>query len=384
MAYKGNFIGKWVFNYWPARNKSSVLTIMEDGTASTTNGTWYQWEVNNYNQISIFNDGYVLYKGVLNGDYISGIASSEFSGNQWEWNAYKHILPLITPILGEDLSKGWWTLRNEIDEVDDNIVEFHNNGNFVSKNYSIGTWSLSKEILIIYTANGFLKYEARCEDGVIRGKCRNQLGIEWPFRLEHTYVPITPKPRRIHSQQISIDDFYSNNKKKHDSKIIINYLEENGIQNFYHFTSSLNIPSIKTLKGLYSWKYLVEHGIAIPDAGGNEWSRELDLNEGLEDYVRLSFCENHPMAYRKKSSNLVLLKIDIEVASFWGTLFSDINAASHQHKHGGSFSDLKRVDLAAVKKKYVSKDDQDYRKHQAEVMVKSYVPQNYIINLNQY
>lgn len=386
MPSKSNLIGKWFFNYWPDKSKSSIIDLMEDGCAVTSNGTWYQWAIKSNGHVTIYNEGYVEYDGLLNGDNITGLATSEYSGNEWTWNAHRHLEPIIESINKKDLPIGWWTLINDIDEVDNNVVEFHENGDFVSKNYPLGKWSLDSNGLTISTAGGFLKYNAKCVDGTISGKCRNRLGVEWTFSLEHTCIPILPSQLPISKEEVktTVKDIHLQHTKKAESQRIINYLQENGIHYFYHFTAKKNLSSIIEQKGLFSWKYLLDNGIAIPDAGGDEWSRELDMNEGLEDYVRLSFCTDHPMKYRKRSSAPVLLKIDIEVATFTETLFSDMNAASPKHKHGKNFSDLKRVDMNAVKRTYVSRDDPDFHTHQAEVMVKTHLPIKYILNINEF
>ena len=90
------------------------------------------------------------------------------------------------------------------------------------------------------------------------------------------------------------------------------------------------------------------------------------------------------MAYRLQQQGipLVLLKIDIEVATWKDTKFSNINAADSNHSHGGNISDLRKVDFEAVKRNYVSRDDDDFKTHQAEVMVKTFIPAKYIINLD--
>lgn len=90
------------------------------------------------------------------------------------------------------------------------------------------------------------------------------------------------------------------------------------------------------------------------------------------------------MAYRLKQngSNLVLLKVKIDVAWFKGTMFSDINAADSRHSHGGDLEDLQKVDFRATQKTYVRKDDEDFKPHQAEVMVKTFIPLDYIINID--
>ena len=169
---------------------------------------------------------------------------------------------------------------------------------------------------------------------------------------------------------------------KHDADEIMRTLRLNDVNYFYHFTSRINIQSIKNHGGLYSWWYCQENKLNILEPGGDNLSRNLDKRYGLEDYVRLSFCKDHPMAYRLRDKDPVLLKIKIDVASFKDTLFSDINAASSSHRHGGKLTDLQRVDFMAVKRTGLSRDDDDFRAHQAEVMVKTFIPLKYIINID--
>ena len=161
-------------------------------------------------------------------------------------------------------------------------------------------------------------------------------------------------------------------------------MDNNGIQYLYHFTDRRNIPSIKSHGGLFSWYYCKKNNITIPCQGGDYDSQELDKKYGLEDYVRLSFCDDHPMAFRlqQSGSDIVVLKIKVDVALLKDTLFSDINAADKLHTHGGKLEDLKKVNFNATKRNYVRKDDIDFKPHQAEVMVKTFVSKKYIINLD--
>lgn len=173
-------------------------------------------------------------------------------------------------------------------------------------------------------------------------------------------------------------------RKKSDWMDFINYLKLNHVMYFYHFTDEENLRSIKRFGGLYSWKYCEDHDIRIPNPGGDSDSRRYDVRHGLQDYVRLSFCPDHPMAWRKKQegSKLVLLKIKIDVAAFEGTLFSDINAADSNHTHGGSFDHLKMVNISATKMRYVRRDDPCFKQHQAECMIKTFLPIEYIVNID--
>lgn len=157
-----------------------------------------------------------------------------------------------------------------------------------------------------------------------------------------------------------------------------------GITCFYHFTDVSNLENIRKYGGLISWSSCETHDVEIPSAGGSDFSRRLDMRYNLQDYVRLSFCDDHPMAYRLKQEGktLVLLKIRIDVAEWEGTLFSNINATDVGHSHGGSLSDLQKIRWSAVKRNYVSREDEDFKYHQAEILVKTAIPKEFIVNLD--
>lgn len=161
-------------------------------------------------------------------------------------------------------------------------------------------------------------------------------------------------------------------------------LQENGIKAFYHFTDYHNLKSIKENNGLYSWHYADSNGIIINFPGGDTLSRDLDKRYGLQDYVRVSFCTNHPMRYRleQRERNLALLEVDIEVAYYENTIFCNINATDACHSKGTELNDLERIRFSATKRRFVSRDDLDFKPHQAEVLVKTWIPLEHITNIN--
>jgi len=178
---------------------------------------------------------------------------------------------------------------------------------------------------------------------------------------------------------------YSNLKP--DSEQILKILKDNNIECFYHFTSRKNIKSIVNYGGLFSWDYLFRHNIPIPVAGGEDTSRSLDRRYGLEDYVRLSLCSSHPMAQRLKEEGeqIVVLRIDIKAATWNETLFSDINATDNDHHIGGRWFDLNRIDFDATQRERIFSFEDDFKKHQAEILVKTFIPIKYILtNLDYY
>lgn len=165
---------------------------------------------------------------------------------------------------------------------------------------------------------------------------------------------------------------------------IRNHLSANNIRCLYHFTDRRNLDSIRRNGGLYSWQYCDTHNIEIPYAGGDSISRSLDCRYDLEDYVRLSFCDDHPMTYRLSQNgyDLVLLKITVDVAELETTLFSDMNATDNNCRYGSTLADLQRVDLNATQQHYLRNTDPLFKKHQAEVLVKTFIPIDKIINID--
>lgn len=160
-------------------------------------------------------------------------------------------------------------------------------------------------------------------------------------------------------------------------------LDDNHVRYLYHFTDVRNIPSIKKHGGLLSWHYCHTHGITIPCQGGDYDSRELDKKYGLEDYVRLSFCDDHPMKWRleQSGSTMKVLRIKVDVALLKDTQFSDMNAADKRHTHGKELAHLQMVDFDATRMHYLRSDDPNFKPHQAEVMVKTFIPLKYIENI---
>ena len=165
---------------------------------------------------------------------------------------------------------------------------------------------------------------------------------------------------------------------------MLQYLIDNGIKCFYHFTDKDKLESIIRHGGLLSYKRCIDEAIVIPTRDDMAISRDKDAQFGLEDYARLSFCERLPKIEERKKNGkeLVLLKIAIDVATFEDTEFADMEATSSKMKHGAKFEDLKKVNILATQKKYSSLSETEYLQMQAEVLVKGIVPLKYILNIN--
>ena len=177
-----------------------------------------------------------------------------------------------------------------------------------------------------------------------------------------------------------------NSNKKVEAEDILAYLRRNGIRKLYHFTDKRNLTSIRIRGGLLSCQYLNSKNISVPNMGGDYHAAFSDFS--LKDYVRTSFCSNLPMAYKLWQRNnrqieLVLLEIDLEVATFEHTKFSDNNASASVCNFGDDLEFIQsNIDLAATKLSWCRSDDPDFGPRQAEVMVKTFIPIRYILNID--
>lgn len=175
--------------------------------------------------------------------------------------------------------------------------------------------------------------------------------------------------------------------KKSNWRDLQKVLQENNITILYHFTDHSNLKSIKENGGLYSWYYCDKNNIVIPMTGNSTLGRSLDLEFGLEDYVRLSFIKDHPMKHVAMNEGRItrpyLLKVSIEVCYFENTRFSDMNAADRRHTNGDSVDFLSSLRFDLFHKSYFDLNPIEKKQHQAEVLVKTWIPAEYITNFNE-
>lgn len=176
--------------------------------------------------------------------------------------------------------------------------------------------------------------------------------------------------------------------KKSDWQDFAHVLQANGITTLYHFTDRANIKSIRENGGLYSWYHCDRNNITILKPGGSVKSRELDRRYNLHDYVRLSFAKNHPMMFvargDERNLNPIILEVNIEPCFWIETKFSDMNAAKTGHKSGKELVDLSRVHFHTVKQlNHFGLDEIERPYYQAEILVKTWIPIEFITNINQ-
>lgn len=175
--------------------------------------------------------------------------------------------------------------------------------------------------------------------------------------------------------------------KKTNWQDYLKILVDNNVNYLYHFTDQANIESIKNHNGLYSWFYCENNNVHISRPGGNLTSRKFDQAKKLENYVRLSFCENHPMLYFAKNdgriSNPVILKCDTEIILYKNTLFSNCNANKTEAIISDSFDLFRNLRFDIFNKKYfdVNKDSNLKSSYQAEILIAEHLPIKYILNI---
>lgn len=170
------------------------------------------------------------------------------------------------------------------------------------------------------------------------------------------------------------------------------FLKQNGINCLYHFTDRRNLPSIKKLGGLYSWQWLDTNNIRYLYSDYSD-SHRMDNARNLQNYVRLSFCKTHPMAYRKWADSKnsgdstsdrfdpVLLEIELDILDD-NVLISDKNAVDNNAIIKPGFSSLNLVNFEAVKMDTCESSNPNFKNRQAEVLIPTRVPIEYIINVD--
>lgn len=168
-------------------------------------------------------------------------------------------------------------------------------------------------------------------------------------------------------------------------------LEVHGINKLYHFTDRDNLESIIKNGGLYSWMDCERKGIKVNKPGGSTVSRQLDTSRSLGDYVRLSFTTQHPMMYVAmkdgRISNPVILEIDPEVVYWNETLYANLNAARYtiEPNIGPTISDFKQIHFQSVKaRKHFDLPEEEQPYFQAEVLVKNFIPLEYLKNIGNF
>jgi hypothetical protein len=197
---------------------------------------------------------------------------------------------------------------------------------------------------------------------------------------EEKELPQVLKEQQAEQEQLRKIPLITYKANQEQLRIII---KSNNVQTLYHFTDIKNLESIRASRHLYSWKYCEENGIVIQAAGGNGLSRKLDVDKGLENYVRVSFCKIHPMRRRvlkePSISELALLEIDPDVLYWAGTKYSDINAAANGAVIGETAKHLANIRFGVTQKPHTQwLEGKDFSYYQAEALIFEKIPLEYI------
>lgn len=377
---------QWKVKYDLPYSKPIIFKFIDSHTVLTDAGTQFNWKSISPSEVRIFIPNYIcLYAFLANSIITHGHAYSDYSGMDWNWNCEQFFSdpdPVISPISKNDLIDNIWVIKNA-NGLEDNEITILSNGVITSSLYGTGKWVIlsvdEEDELSIITAHGFITYKFKIVNGVWIGRARNEMGDIW----DSTFCFKNISPSKLIARQAKLNNLYL--VKKKDAYLISKHLNDIGITCFFHFTDRSNLQSIIDNGGLYSWSYCSTNGIVITRPGGDELSRQLDRRFSLHDYVRLSFCKEHPMKYVCLKSKRIItpatLEIDTSVAEFEHTLFSDINAADSSHRKGGSFEFLKSIDYSIFMRNYFDLSPNEKKKYQSEILVKTWIPVKYILNL---
>lgn len=172
---------------------------------------------------------------------------------------------------------------------------------------------------------------------------------------------------------------------KPDFNEIYNIIVENNIA-LYHFTDIRNIESIQREGFVYSQKELKSRTIQ-PHYASSADSRGMDVKQGLDGYVRLSFVKSHPMMHTAMTcgriSRPAILEINPLVLLLPGVLVSNKNALKNDASIGENADFLKQLRFDLFSKDYLSLDGFSRSFYQAEVLVPNRIGNEYILNINK-
>lgn len=177
-------------------------------------------------------------------------------------------------------------------------------------------------------------------------------------------------------------------RKKSNWNEFATLLNQHNITTFYHFTDKANISSIKKHGGLFSWKHMDKEGIVVPYPGSGPAARQEAIQFGLTDFVSVSFASDLPMKHVAirdgRIKNPVTLRISLDVAYFENSLFTTMNAADNRTIKGGSIENLRMLKFHLYNRHYFSLEGDDKKYYQSEVLVKTWIPIDYITNINDF
>jgi len=193
--------------------------------------------------------------------------------------------------------------------------------------------------------------------------------------------------RKYPAEKIDPVKFYQvnldNQIQKNDWIIFKSIIEKNGIKSLYHFTDSRNIESIKSANGLYSQNECENRNLKVVYAS-DPLSRQIDGSKNMDDYIRLSFVNKHPMLFSCMKQNRIIipriLEINMDVLFWKVTILSDKNSTCNSSKIGGDLLSLLEIkfDIINTYTQYYRVPEEEKPYYQAEILVKKHIPIEFI------
>lgn len=178
---------------------------------------------------------------------------------------------------------------------------------------------------------------------------------------------------------------YRFDELKEDYNLFKEMLENNNISTFYHFTDEANLPSINKYGALFSLQYLDQNKILINKSGGSNYSKSIDYEKGLANYIRLSFVKNHPMRFVALKEGRIntpyLLEIDCDLLLTKPSLFTKKNAARSKLKTFDDIKNFSKLDFEIFNKNYFDLSKEDKKKYQAEILIPERIEKKFIKNI---
>lgn len=180
---------------------------------------------------------------------------------------------------------------------------------------------------------------------------------------------------------------FSEDEKKFlrpDWKEFKKYLDDVGIEKFYHFTDRANLQSIRENNGLYSRYRMLKNGIKPLRYGSNDTSDKIEFRKNLHYYVHLTPTNTHPMLHVAKQrgsiQDPVLLEIDPRIIFLNYSYFTNINATDTNAIVGKKLYNLKSINFDLIKSGRWSGENEK-KQYQAEILIKGVLPSKFIKNL---
>ena len=193
-----------------------------------------------------------------------------------------------------------------------------------------------------------------------------------------------------YSRQLEKDMYISDALfiRKSNWQEIQRLLERNNITTIYHYTDRSNIKSIIEFNGLFSWIYLEEsENIPLPMHSRATEDYPNAFNLGVENFINLSFVKDHPgmhIAVREKRINdPVILNISLEVCYWENTKFTTMNYADRKSMIGNGIHILENCRFDLFNRNYLNLIEDERKFYQAEVLVKTWIPLEYISNIGE-